>query len=54
VRQLVVRESLAGKEVTTKAEDIVGIHYQATANEDIEDLTCVVERNRVRELVIAL
>jgi hypothetical protein len=31
--------------VTTKTEDIVGIHYQATANEDIEDLARILERN---------
>jgi hypothetical protein len=31
----VVRQSLTGKDVSTKTEDIVGIRYQATAGEDI-------------------
>jgi hypothetical protein len=54
VRQLTVRESPAGKDVTTKEENIVETHYQATADEDIIDLACVVERNRVLELVRSL
>jgi hypothetical protein len=54
VRQLVARESPAGKEVTKKAEDIIGIHYQAKANENTEDLAGVTERNKVREFVIVL
>jgi hypothetical protein len=32
---LVVRQSPAGKDVSTEAEDIVGIRYQATTDEDI-------------------
>jgi hypothetical protein len=32
--ELVVRQSWSGKDVITKAEDIVGIRYQATMDED--------------------
>jgi hypothetical protein len=47
----------AGKDVSTEAEDIVEIRYQATTGEDIanrEELGCAVVRSRVRELVRAL
>jgi hypothetical protein len=40
---------LAGK---AEAEDTAGIHYQGTANEDI-DLNCAVVRSRVRGLMTA-
>jgi hypothetical protein len=32
--ELVVEESPAGKNITTEAEDIIGISYQATNSED--------------------
>jgi hypothetical protein len=38
-----MRESPAGKNVSTEAEDIVGIRHQATTGEDaagVEDLVC--------------
>jgi hypothetical protein len=35
-------------------EDIVGIRYQATANEGIEELASVVVRGRICELMRAL
>jgi hypothetical protein len=31
----VVRKSSAGKEVSAEAEDIVGIHYQATTDKNV-------------------
>jgi hypothetical protein len=37
-----------------KVEDIVGIRYQSTTGEDVEDLMCVAVRSRVRELARAL
>jgi hypothetical protein len=40
-----VRQSPAGKNVSTEAEDIVGIRHQATTGEDIancEDFMCAV------------
>jgi hypothetical protein len=42
---------LSGKDVSTEAEDIVGIRYQATIG---EDLACAVVRSRVREMVRGL
>jgi hypothetical protein len=33
--ELVVRQSPAGKNVSTEAEDVVGIRHQATTGEDI-------------------
>jgi hypothetical protein len=41
--ELVVRQSPAGKNGSTEAEDIIGIHHQATTGEDtagLEDLVC--------------
>jgi hypothetical protein len=52
-----VRESPAGKGVSTDAEDIVEIRHQATTGEDTancEDLPCAVMRSSVCELVRAL
>jgi hypothetical protein len=49
-----MRQSTASKDVSTEAEDTVGIRYQATTGEDIahcEDLTCAVVGNGVRKLV---
>jgi hypothetical protein len=43
--ELFVRQSPAGKNVSTEAEDTVEIRYQATTGEDIanwEDFTCAV------------
>jgi hypothetical protein len=40
--------------VSTEEEDFVGIHYQATPSEDIEDLMCAVVNCKVCELAIAL
>jgi hypothetical protein len=34
--------------------DTVGIHYQATTGEDIENLVHVIVRNQVRELARVL
>jgi hypothetical protein len=45
---------IGSQRAITEAEDIVGIRYQATASEDIEDLVCAVLRNRLRKLVTAL
>jgi hypothetical protein len=36
LRQLFVKQSPPGKDVSTKAEDIVGIRYQSTTSEGIE------------------
>jgi hypothetical protein len=33
--KLIVRQSPAGKNLSTEAEDIVGIHHQAVTGEDI-------------------
>jgi hypothetical protein len=52
--ELVVRQSPAGKNVSTEAEDIVGIHHQATTGEDTADLLRAVVNCRVCELPIAL
>jgi hypothetical protein len=38
----------------TEAYDIVGIRWQATPNEDIEDLLCTIARSNVCELAIEL
>jgi hypothetical protein len=51
------RELTVGKDVSTEAEGIVGIRYQATTGEDIahwEDLMHAVVGSRVRELVSVL
>jgi hypothetical protein len=43
--ELVVRQSPAGKKVSTEVEDIVGIRHHATTGEDMansEDIMCVV------------
>jgi hypothetical protein len=48
------RQSPAGNGVSTEADDIVGICYQATTGEDAEDLMCAVVRRWVRELARAL
>lgn len=37
-----------------EGEDNVGIPYQATVSEYVEDLVCAVVRNRLRELMTAL
>jgi hypothetical protein len=37
-----------------EAEDIVGIRYQATTDEDMEELMCVIVRSVVRGLVRVL
>jgi hypothetical protein len=42
-----VRQSLASKNLSTEAEDIVGVRHQATTGEDIdnrEDFMCAVVR----------
>jgi hypothetical protein len=55
--ELVVGESPAGKNVSTEAEDIVGIRHQAMAGEDtadLEDLLHAVVNCRVFELAIEL
>jgi hypothetical protein len=44
----------AGIDMSTEADDIVGIRYQATTGEDAEDLMCDIVRGRVRELARAL
>jgi hypothetical protein len=48
------RQSPAGNDVNTEADDIVGIRYQATTGEDAEDSMCAVFRSRVREVARAL
>jgi hypothetical protein len=50
----VVRESPAGKDVSTEAQDIIETRGQATPVEDIEFTACAVARSSVRELVEAL
>jgi hypothetical protein len=40
--------------VRTLAEDNVGIRYQPTVSEDIEDVACGVVRSEERELMTAL
>jgi hypothetical protein len=50
--ELVMRQSPAGKKLSTEEEDIVGIRQQATTGEDTED--CAVVNCRVCELTIAL
>jgi hypothetical protein len=55
--ELVVRQSPASKNVSTEADDIVGIHHQATTGEDTahwEDLVGAVVNGRVCELATAL
>jgi hypothetical protein len=45
-----VRQSPAGKDVKTGAEDTVKIRYQATASEDTEDIARALVRARGRAL----
>jgi hypothetical protein len=55
--ELVVGQSPAGKNVSTEAEDIVGIRHQATTGEDIadwKDWVRAVVNWRVGKLAIAL
>jgi hypothetical protein len=49
-----VRQSPAGKDVNTEAEDIFGFRYQAMASEDTEDFACAGVGSRARDLVRAL
>jgi hypothetical protein len=54
--ELVVGQSSACKNMSTEAEDFVGIHHQATTGEDTadwEDLVYAVVKCRVCELAIA-
>jgi hypothetical protein len=49
------RQSSVGKNVSTEAEDIVGICHQATTGKDIgKGLVCAVVNCRACELAIAL
>jgi hypothetical protein len=55
--ELFVRQSPAGKNVSTEAEDIVGIRRQPTTGEDTancEDIVSAVVNCRMCELGIAL
>jgi hypothetical protein len=55
--ELVVRQSPTGKNVSTEAEDIVGIRHQATIVEDtsdLKDVVCAVVKCRVCELAMVL
>jgi hypothetical protein len=57
LEQLVAGQSPAGKNVSTEAEDIVGIRHQAKTGEDTvdrEDLLRAVVNCSVCELAIAL
>jgi hypothetical protein len=52
-----VEQSVAGKNMSTEAEDIVGVRRQATTGEDtadLEDLLRDVVNCRLHELPIAL
>jgi hypothetical protein len=52
-----VRQSPAGDNLSTEAEDIVGTFYQVTAEEDTadsKDLLRAVANRRMRDITIAL
>jgi hypothetical protein len=53
LEQLVVKQSPAGKDVSVEAENIAETRYQATVNEDAEDLACALLCFRERELARA-
>jgi hypothetical protein len=49
-----VGQSPAGKDVSTEAEEIVGIRYQTTASKEIEDFACAIVILKVCRLVRVL
>jgi hypothetical protein len=49
-----VKESSASEDRSRWIMEIVGIRYQATTGEDIDDAVCAVMRNRVCRLATAL
>jgi hypothetical protein len=51
--ELFVRQWTDGRDVSTEADDMVGIRYQAVASENVEDFACAILRSRMCKLLKA-